>query len=139
MLVKQLNEGRAEVENEFSRAVTREGNVKAQMMVAEVFELRKSFEWRGLNEVPYSALRTKSKYAAFDAERRFGIAYKSVADNKACECGAILRGLKRPQDCKVFGTVCTPENPIGSCMVSSEGACAAHYTYGRYRDAAATG
>jgi hydrogenase expression/formation protein HypD len=139
MLVKQLNESRAEVENEFSRAVTREGNVKAQMMVAEVFELRKSFEWRGLNEVPYSALRIKSKYAAFDAERRFGIAYKSVADNKACECGAILRGLKRPQDCKVFGTVCTPENPIGSCMVSSEGACAAHYTYGRYRDAAATG
>ncbi len=134
MLVKQLNEGRAEVENEFSRAVTREGNVKAQNMVAEVFELRKSFEWRGLNEVPYSALRIKEKYAAFDAERRFGIQYKSVADNKACECGAILRGLKRPQDCKLFGTVCTPENPMGSCMVSSEGACAAHYTYGRYKD-----
>ena len=139
MIVKQLNEGRAEVENEFSRAVTREGNVKAQQMVAEVFELRKSFEWRGLNEVPYSALRIKEKYAAFDAERRFGIAYKSVADNKACECGAILRGVKRPRDCKLFGTVCTPENPIGSCMVSSEGACAAHYTYGRYRDAAVAG
>jgi hydrogenase expression/formation protein HypD len=74
-------------------------------------------------------------YAAFDAERRFGLAYRSVPDNKACECGAILRGLKRPQDCKVFGTVCTPENPMGSCMVSSEGACAAHYTYGRYKDA----
>jgi hydrogenase expression/formation protein HypD len=137
MLVRQLNEGRAEVENEFSRAVTREGNVKAQQLVAEVFELRKSFEWRGLNEVPYSALRIKAKYAAFDAERRFGIEYKSVADNKACECGAILRGLKRPQDCKLFGTVCTPENPMGSCMVSSEGACAAHYTYGRYKDATA--
>ncbi|MBZ0143391.1 MAG: hydrogenase formation protein HypD, partial [Rhodocyclaceae bacterium] len=135
MLVRQLNEGRAEVENEFTRAVTREGNVKAQNLVAEVFELRKSFEWRGLNEVPYSALRIKAKYAAFDAERRFGIEYKSVADNKACECGAILRGLKRPQDCKIFGTVCTPENPMGSCMVSSEGACAAHYTYGRYKDA----
>ena len=135
MLVRQLNEGRAEVENEFSRAVTREGNVKAQNLVAEVFELRKSFEWRGLNEVPYSALRIKAKYAAWDAERRFGIEYKSVADNKACECGAILRGLKRPQDCKLFGTVCTPENPMGSCMVSSEGACAAHYTYGRYKDA----
>ena len=129
---------RAEVENEFSRAVTREGNVKAQNLVAEVFELRKSFEWRGLNEVPYSALRIKAKYAAFDAERRFGIEYKSVADNKACECGAILRGLKRPQDCKLFGTVCTPENPMGSCMVSSEGACAAHYTYGRYKDAVTT-
>jgi hydrogenase expression/formation protein HypD len=134
MLVRQLNEGRAEVENEFSRAVTREGNVKAQNLVAEVFELRKSFEWRGLNEVPYSALRIKAKFAAWDAERRFGIEYKSVADNKACECGAILRGLKRPQDCKLFGTVCTPENPMGSCMVSSEGACAAHYTYGRYKD-----
>ena len=135
MLVRQLNEGRAEVENEFSRAVTREGNVKAQQLVAEVFELRKSFEWRGLNEVPYSALRIKAKYSAYDAERRFGIEYRSVADNKACECGAILRGLKRPQDCKLFGTVCTPENPMGSCMVSSEGACAAHYTYGRYKDA----
>lgn len=137
MLVRQLNEGRAEVENEFSRAVTREGNVKAQNLVAEVFELRKSFEWRGLNEVPYSALRIKAKYSAYDAERRYGIENKSVADNKACECGAILRGLKRPQDCKLFGTVCTPENPMGSCMVSSEGACAAHYTYGRYRDAVA--
>jgi hydrogenase expression/formation protein HypD len=135
MLVRQLNEGRAEVENEFSRAVTREGNVKAQTLVAEVFELRKSFEWRGLNEVPYSALRIKEKFARFDAERRFAIAYKSVADNKACECGAILRGVKRPQDCKLFATVCTPENPIGSCMVSSEGGCAAHYTYGRYKDA----
>ena len=137
MIVRQLNEGRAQVENQFTRAVTREGNLKAQQMVAEVFELRRSFEWRGLNEVPYSALRIKAKYAAFDAERRFGIEYRSVADNKACECGAILRGVKRPQDCKIFGTVCTPENPIGSCMVSSEGACAAHYTYGRFRDRAA--
>jgi len=136
MLVRQLNEGRAEVENQFSRAVTREGNLKAQKLVAEVFELRRSFEWRGLNEVPYSALRIKGKYRDFDAEARFGITYKSVPDNKACECGAILRGVKRPQDCKIFGTVCTPENPMGSCMVSSEGACAAHYTYGRFRDAA---
>jgi hydrogenase expression/formation protein HypD len=137
MIVRQLNEGRAQVENQFTRAVTREGNVKAQQMVAEVFELRRSFEWRGLNEVPYSALRIKSKYAAFDAERRFGIEYRSVADHKACECGAILRGLKRPQDCKIFGTGCTPENPVGSCMVSAEGACAAHYTYGRFRGRAA--
>jgi hydrogenase expression/formation protein HypD len=134
MLVRQLNEGRAEVENEFSRAVTREGNLKAQKLVAEVFELRESFEWRGLNEVPYSALRIKPRHAAFDAERRFGIEYKSVPDNRACECGAILRGLRPPRDCKLFGTVCTPDNPVGSCMVSSEGACAAHYTYGRYKD-----
>ena len=104
--------------------------------MADVFELRKSFEWRGLGEVPYSALRIKDAYADFDAERRFGITYRSVADNKACECGAILRGVKKPTDCKVFGTVCTPENPIGSCMVSSEGACAAHYTYGRFKNVA---
>jgi hydrogenase expression/formation protein HypD len=136
MLVKQVNEGRAVVENEFSRAVTRDGNLKAQNLVSELFELRRSFEWRGLNEVPYSALRIRKEYAEFDAERRFSIEYKTVPDNKACECGAILRGVKRPQDCKIFGTVCTPENPVGSCMVSSEGACAAHYTYGRYKDVA---
>jgi hydrogenase expression/formation protein HypD len=136
MLVRQVNEGRHEVENEFSRAVTREGNARAKALVAEVFELRRSFEWRGLGEVPYSALRIKAKYARFDAERRFGIAYRSVPDNKACECGAILRGSKTPRDCKLFGTVCTPENPMGSCMVSSEGACAAWYQYGRFRDAA---
>ena len=103
--------------------------------MSEVFELRRSFEWRGLGEVPYSALRIREAFAAFDAERRFALQTRSVADNKACECGAILRGVKQPTDCKVFGTVCTPENPIGSCMVSSEGACAAHYTYGRFKDA----
>ncbi|MGE5665489.1 MAG: hydrogenase formation protein HypD [Betaproteobacteria bacterium] len=134
MLVRQLNEGRAEVENEFTRAVTPEGNAKAKALVAEVFDLRKTFEWRGLGEVPYSALKIKAAYSAFDAEARFGIRYQSVPDNKACECGAILRGVKKPTDCKVFGTVCTPENPLGSCMVSSEGACAAHYTYGRFKD-----
>lgn len=133
MLVRQVNEGRHEVENEFSRAVTREGNARAKGLVAEVFELRRSFEWRGLGEVPYSALRIKSRYGRFDAERRYDIVYRSVADNKACECGAILRGAKTPKDCKLFGTVCTPENPVGSCMVSSEGACAAWYSYGRFR------
>ncbi|HUW50979.1 MAG TPA: hydrogenase formation protein HypD [Sulfuricella sp.] len=135
MLVRQLNEGRAEVENEFARAVTREGNLKALDMVAEVFELRRSFEWRGLGLVPYSGLKIKGKYAEFDAERRFELAYRTVPDNKACECGAIIRGVRKPLDCKLFGTVCTPENPVGSCMVSSEGACAAYYTYGRYKEA----
>jgi len=134
MLVRQLNDGRAEVENEFSRAVTRDGNLKAQRMVAEVFELRKSFEWRGLGQVPYSGLKIKQRYARFDAELRFDLPYRPVADNPACECGAIIRGVKRPLDCKLFGTVCTPDNPIGSCMVSSEGACAAYYTYGRYKE-----
>ena len=135
MLVRQVNEGRAEVENEFTRAVTRDGNLKAQNLVSELFELRREFEWRGLGLVPYSALKIRREYTRYDAETRFPLGYRSVADNKACECGAILRGVKRPQDCKLFGTVCTPENPIGSCMVSSEGACAAHYTYGRYKDA----
>ena len=134
MLVRQLNEGRAVVENEFTRAVSREGNVRAKTLIAEVFELRSSFEWRGLGEVPYSALRIREAFRAFDAEVRYGVAYRPVPDNKACECGAILRGVKKPTDCKVFGTVCTPDNPIGSCMVSSEGACAAHYTYGRFKD-----
>ncbi|GJL73344.1 MAG: hydrogenase expression/formation protein hypD2 [Nitrosomonas sp.] len=135
MLIRQLNQGRAVVENEFTRAVTRNGNVKAQFLVAEVFELRRAFEWRGLGLVPYSALKIKSCYAEFDAECRFQVPVLSIADNKACDCGAILRGVKRPQDCKIFGIVCTPDNPIGSCMVSSEGACAAHYSYGRFREA----
>ena len=133
MLVRQLNEGRAEVENQFSRAVTRDGNLKAQAMVAEVFELRERFEWRGLGEVPYSALRIRESFRDFDAEVRFDLPYRSVPDHKACECGTILRGLKQPQDCKVFGTVCTPDNPLGSCMVSAEGACAAYYTYGQFK------
>jgi len=134
MLVRQVNQGRAEVENEFTRAVTRDGNRAAQAVVADVFELRERFEWRGLGEVPYSALKIRPAYAQFDAERRFGLQYQGVPDHKQCECGAILRGVKKPTDCKLFGTVCTPENPMGSCMVSTEGACAAHYSYGRFRD-----
>ena len=135
MLVRQVNDGRHEVENEFARAVTRDGNEKAKELVAEIFELRKSFEWRGLGLVPYSALRIKEPYAGWDAERRWEVPQASVPDNKACDCGAILRGVKKPTDCKLFGTVCTPENPMGSCMVSAEGACAAHWTYGRFRNA----
>jgi hydrogenase expression/formation protein HypD len=136
MLVRQVNEGRAEVENQFTRAVNRAGNRAAQAVVAEVFEPRESFEWRGLGEVPASALQIRPAFAAFDAERRYTLHYEAVADHRQCECGAILRGVKRPTDCKLFGTVCTPENPMGSCMVSSEGSCAAHYTYGRLRDVA---
>jgi len=136
MLVRQVNAGRAVVENEFSRAVTPEGNLAAQKLVSQVFELRESFEWRGLGEVPYSALKIRPEFAAWDAERKFELHYTSVPDHKQCECGAILRGVKRPADCKLFGTVCTPESPMGSCMVSNEGACAAHYSYGRFRDVA---
>lgn len=134
MLVRQVNENRAEVENEFTRAVTPEGNRAAQALMDEVFELRESFEWRGLGELPASALKIRERFADFDAERRFSLDYRPVPDHKACECGAILRGVKEPRDCRIFGTVCTPETPVGSCMVSSEGACAAHYTYGRFRD-----
>ncbi len=137
MLVRQVNDGRAEVENEFTRAVTRDGNLKAQALVSDVFELRRRFEWRGLGVVPYSALAIRREFAAFDAERKFALETKMVADNKACECGAILRGVKHPRECRIFGTVCTPETPVGSCMVSSEGACAAHYSYGRFREAPA--
>jgi len=138
MLVNQLNQGRHEVENEYARAVARDGNARALELVAEVFELRPSFEWRGLGEIAHSAHRLRPKYERFDAEARYGIAYRQAPDNKACECAAILRGTKEPRECKVFGTVCTPENPLGACMVSSEGACAAHYSYGRFREKEAT-
>ncbi|WP_300455069.1 hydrogenase formation protein HypD [Accumulibacter sp.] len=134
MLIEQVNAGRALVENQFSRAVTREGNRKAQNLMAEVFELRRSFAWRGLGDLPFSALRIRREFAEFDAERRFAIRYEAVADHPACECGAILRGVKRPSQCRLFASVCTPENPVGSCMVSSEGACAAHYSFGRFAD-----
>jgi hydrogenase expression/formation protein HypD len=133
MLIRQLNAGRHEVENEYTRVVTREGNRKAKALVAEVFELRRAFEWRGLGLVPYSALRIKQAYARFDAERRFEIPAVQASDVKGCECPAIIRGVKNPTDCKLFGTVCTPDNPMGSCMVSTEGACAAYWSYGRFR------
>jgi hydrogenase expression/formation protein HypD len=135
MLVRQLNEGRHEVENEYTRVVSREGNLKAQALVAEVMELRRSFEWRGLGMVPYSALQIKAGYEACDAEKRFDMPAIQASDVKGCECPRILRGVKKPTDCKLFGTVCTPENPMGSCMVSSEGACAAYWSYGRFRHA----
>jgi hydrogenase expression/formation protein HypD len=134
MLVRQVNDGRAEVENEFTRAVSRLGNLHAQGVTAQVLEVRDSFEWRGLGEVAHSALKIRREYATFDAECRFELSYVAVADHKQCECGAILRGVKEPSDCKLFGNVCTPDNPMGSCMVSSEGSCAAHYSYGRFRD-----
>ncbi len=94
-------------------------------------QLRSSFEWRGLGAIPDSALQIRDEFADLDAEKRFGIETIHIADAKGCDCPSILRGLKSPTDCKLFGTACTPENPIGSCMVSSEGACAAYWSYGR--------
>lgn len=134
MLIRQINEGRHEVENEYTRVVTSTGNQKAQQLVAQVLELRRSFEWRGLGLVPYSALKIKQQYAEYDAELKFDMASINSADVKSCDCPKILRGAAKPTDCKLFGTVCTPENPMGSCMVSSEGACAAYYSYGRFRN-----
>ena len=136
MLIRQINEGRHEVENQYTRVVTREGNRKAQKLVADVLELRDTFEWRGLGSVPESALEIRGSYAEFDAERRFTVSSKNSREVKSCECPAILRGVKKPTECKLFGTACTPDNPMGACMVSSEGACAAYWTYGRKRDAA---
>lgn len=135
MLIRQLNDGSHRVENEYCRAVTPAGNEKAQALMAEVFELRPEFEWRGLGLIANSALKIKPEYAKFDAEISFNIAAVKSADVKGCECPAILRGAKKPRDCKLLGTVCTPESPMGSCMVSSEGACAAYWAYGRFRDA----
>ncbi len=137
MLIRQINEGRAEVENQYIRAVSREGNAKAKALVADTFELRRMFEWRGLGWIPYSGFRLKPEHAAFDAERRFGLVHESGRETKSCECPSILRGAKKPLDCKLFGKACTPETPLGSCMVSAEGACAAWYTYGRFREKAA--
>ncbi len=125
MLIAQLNEGRASVENEFTRGVSREGNRKAQALVADVFEMRSSFEWRGLGRIAVQrsahqarVTRNSTPNAALRCEER------PVPENKACQCPAIIRGVKKPTDCAIFGTVCTPRNPIGSCMVSGEGACA---------------
>lgn len=131
MIVKQVVEGRAEVENQYARVVYREGNRRALEVLGEVFEPRQFFEWRGLGSIAHSGMKLNHKYARFDAELRFDVPGVRVADPKACQCGEILKGVKKPWECKVFGTACTPETPIGSCMVSSEGACAAYYNFGR--------
>ncbi len=131
MVIRQTIEGRAEIENQYSRAVTRDGNPKALEVICEVFEPRDYFEWRGLGSIARSGMKLRSKYAAFDAELKFAVPGLRIADPKACQCGEILKGVKKPWECKVFGTACTPETPIGSCMVSSEGACAAYYNFGR--------
>ncbi|MBE1236562.1 hydrogenase formation protein HypD [Phaeovibrio sulfidiphilus] len=133
MLVRQVSSGRAEVENEFSRGASPEGNMKARQLMDEVFRVRGSFEWRGLGSLPGSALEIAPPYARFDAEARFGLTCTPVPDPPGCACAAILRGRTHPRDCGLFATVCTPENPVGSCMVSGEGACAAYYASGRHR------
>jgi hydrogenase expression/formation protein HypD len=132
MLLEQLAEGRCEVENQYTRVVPWDGNRRALDVIGQVMGLRPYFEWRGLGFISHSALRVREEYAAFDAERLFELPGVRVADPKACQCGEVLKGVLKPWECKVFGTACTPETPIGTCMVSSEGACAAYYNFGRF-------
>jgi hydrogenase expression/formation protein HypD len=139
MLMLQIREGRCQVENQYTRCVTEDGNPRALALLNEVFELRPHFEWRGLGFISESALKLRAAFADFDAELRYDVPGVRVADPKACQCGEVLKGVIKPWQCKVFGTACTPETPIGTCMVSSEGACAAYYNFGRlHREAAVT-
>jgi hydrogenase expression/formation protein HypD len=132
MIVKQISEGRAEIENQYARVVRPEGNVKALEAMAKTMELRPFFEWRGLGFITHSALKLRAEYADWDAELRYEVPGLRVADPKSCQCGEVLKGVIKPWECKVFGTACTPETPIGTCMVSPEGACAAYFNYGRF-------
>ncbi|WP_410663590.1 hydrogenase formation protein HypD [Amycolatopsis sp. lyj-84] len=132
LLMLQLKEGRSEVENQYSRVVPWEGNPTALRAINETMRLRPYFEWRGLGFISHSALRLRDEYARFDAELKYEVPGVRVADPKACQCGEVLKGVLKPWECKVFGTACTPETPIGTCMVSPEGACAAYYNFGRF-------
>lgn len=132
MVLEQIADGRCEVENQYGRVVRYDGNPQALRVLAEVFELRPHFEWRGLGFISQSGLKLSAAYRDFDAELRYEVPGLRIADPKACQCGEVLKGVIRPWECKVFGTACTPEHPIGTCMVSSEGACAAYYNFGRF-------
>ncbi len=133
MLLRQRADGRCEVENQYTRVVRPEGNARAVAAIAETMEPREDFEWRGLGVLPRSALQVRESFAAFDAERLFTLPGARIEDPKACRCGEVLTGQIKPWECGVFGTACTPERPLGTCMVSSEGACAAFFSYGRLR------
>lgn len=131
MVVKQVVEGRAEVENQYARLVGKRGNPVAWGAVMEVFEETADREWRGLGTIPRSGLALRPRFSRFDAFGRFRVPGERVGDHKACQCGEVLQGVIKPPECKVFGTACTPETPIGACMVSGEGACAAYFNHGR--------
>lgn len=130
MVLKQLAEGRCEIENQYKRIVPHFGNSQALQAIQDVFELREFFEWRGLGSIDHSGVRVRENFAAFDAERKFPIPNLKIADPTSCQCGEVLKGVIKPSQCKVFGTACTPQNPLGALMVSTEGACAAYYNYG---------
>jgi hydrogenase expression/formation protein HypD len=133
LLLVQLRDGRAEVENQYGRVVREEGNQAALAALEYVFAIRDDFEWRGLGPIAHSGYRIGDEFAEWDAEQRFEVPGARIEDPKACRCGDVLRGMAKPFECGVFGTACTPEKPLGTCMVSSEGACAAYYAYGRHR------
>ena len=130
MVLSQIKEGRADIENQYARIAPDGGNGPALRAVAAVYELREFFEWRGLGSIDHSGVRLRDAYARFDAERKFAIPNVTIADPLSCQCGEVLKGVIKPWQCKVFGAGCTPEVPMGALMVSSEGACAAHYQYG---------
>lgn len=131
MLVEQLEHGRAEVENQYSRVLARGGNRPAQELIAKVFEVGDR-KWRGVGSIPQSGFRLRDEFRAFDAEARFSVAAIETAEPEICIAGQILQGIKKPHDCPAFGTACTPQHPLGATMVSAEGACAAYYAYGRH-------
>jgi hydrogenase expression/formation protein HypD len=130
MLLKQLVEQRNEVENQYARIVPQDGNEPGLQSIADVFELREYFEWRGLGSIDHSGVKMKEAYRDYDAERKFSVVNIKIADPKSCQCGEVLKGVIRPWECKVFGTACSPETPMGALMVSTEGACAAYYNFG---------
>jgi hydrogenase expression/formation protein HypD len=130
MVLKQIKEGRADIENQYARIVADDGNAPALQAVSRVYELRAFFEWRGLGSIDHSGVKLRDDYARFDAERKFAIPNVKIADPKSCQCGEVLKGIIKPWQCGAFGSACTPEMPLGALMVSSEGACAAYYQYG---------
>ena len=130
MLLKQIEAKESIVENQYSRIVPPEGNTPALEALTQVFEVREFFEWRGLGSIDHSGVRMKKEYAAYDAEEKFSVPNLKIADPKSCQCGEVVKGVIKPWDCKIFGTKCNPENPMGALMVSSEGACAAYYNNG---------
>jgi hydrogenase expression/formation protein HypD len=134
MVLRQIKDGRCEIENQYTRVVPEEGNAAGLEAVGRVFELREFFEWRGLGSIDHSGVRIREAYSHYDAERKFAVPALRIADPKSCQCGEVLKGVIKPWQCKVFGTACKPETPLGALMVSSEGACAAYYQYGDLAD-----
>ncbi len=130
MVLKQIAEKRADIENQYGRIVPERGNPVSLDAIQRVFALREFFEWRGLGSIDHSGVRVADAYQRYDAEKRFSVPALKIADPKSCQCGEVLKGVIKPWDCKVFGKACRPETPLGALMVSSEGACAAYYQYG---------